>query len=471
MASVPETLGERVKRARTALGHTQLDVAKPDLSKSFISLLERNLTRPSVPTLERIAQRLGKPISYFLGDTEPELSQRVLNVLNNRGRSELIRQRDDAALAAFSEMCALAAASRDAKMEMDALVGRGEALAGLWRLQEAKEYLTETLDRAREVKDALVECRALAGLGRVEHRSGNFPQAGLLYDAALAIVPVLKAKEPGLHGEILLRRGMVLLRMGRLEEAAEGFTQGQRILEEGQLPERVGEALVDHGMALYSSGDYDGALLRLERARVLLEQHEDLKMLSWARNNLGMVLLEIGRPREALEHFTVSLAIKRRMKDAEGESHTLTELARCHYACGELDLAREYAKQAIALSRNGGAPDEEPRAQIVLGAIAIAEGDARAAQRYLLLATEHCERASMTLELVTIYRGLAYVTTLHGRHKEASAYHEKAFAVLRTMAPHDAAAAIRAADAVARAHRSIAAPASRLRSQKERPGS
>ncbi len=470
MVSVPDTLGERVKRVRTALGHTQLDIAKPDLSKSFVSLLERDLTRPSVSTLERIAQRLRKPISYFIWDIESELSQRVLNVLNSRGRSELIRQRYDAALAAFSEMCTLAAARRDAKMEMDALVGQGEALAGLWRLQEAKKYLTDALGRAREAVDALVECRAVAGLARVAHRSGDFPHAAALYETALTIVGMLTG-EMVLHGEIVFYRGMVLYRMGRLEEAEEAFTQAQQIFEDTALPERIGAVLVSHGPILYLKGDYDGALILLERARVLLEQHEDLATLSWARNNLGWVLLEIGRPREALEHFSVSLAIKRRLKDSFHESHTLTEIARCYFACGELAPAREYAEQAIALSRNGGAPDEEPRAQIVLASVAIAEGDTRAAQRYLLLAVEHCERTSMTLELVTIYRGLAYVTTLHGRHKEASAYHEKAFAVLRSMTSYDAVAAIRAADSVAQAHRRIAAPASFLRSQKERSGS
>jgi len=443
---VPETLGERVKMARRALGLTQAELAKPDLTKGFISLLEHDRSRPSVSTLERLAQRLKQPVSYFLGSAEADVSKKVLHVLVSRGRSELARQRYDEAFAAFQEMRQFAASRDDVAMEMHAILGIGEALLGLRRLDEARTHLDDALGRSQEAKTGLIECRALHGLATVEHRSGNFPRAASLYRAALAVVPTLDAAEPGLHGEILLYLGTVLHRMGRLEEASEALTQGQRIFEDAGLPERVGEALADNGLVSYLSGDYDGALLRLERARVLLEQYEDLRTLSWVRNNLGMVLVEMGRPREALAHLTVSLAIKQRLNDAVGECHTFTELARCHFACGEMGPAREYAERAITRSRDGGAPDEEARAQIVLGATALAEGNARKAQRYLALGAAHCERASMLAELVTSFLGLARTATLLGRHKESTMYHGKALAALRGMGPHDAAAALRHAD-------------------------
>ncbi len=442
------SLGERIREAREALGLTQEQLAKPGLTKGFISHIERSKSGLSARNLEQLAERLGRPVSYFLSEGETRLARKFLSRLSRRGRSDLARQRYDSALAAFTEMCALAAARRDGPMEAHALVGRGEALAGLARFDEARTDLSEALDRARQAADALAECRALAGLGRVEQNQGNFTRAEWRYGAALDIVAALAPKEPALHGDVLLRRGIVLLRMGRLEEASEDFIQGQRVFEDAQLPERVGEALVDHGLALHLSGDYDEALLRLERACDLLERYEDLPTLSWAHNNLGMVLLEIGKPREAVEHFTVSLAVKHRLNDTHGESHTLTELARCRVACGEMEHAREHAEQAIALSRSGGAPDEEPRAQIVLGAIAIAEGHAREARRYFTLAAAQCEQASMKLELVTAFRGLARVASLQGRHKESAEYHDKAMTVLRGMGPRDAAAAIRHADLV-----------------------
>ncbi len=458
---MPETLGERLKKIRRALGLTQEILAKPEFSKSLISRFEHNRTRPSVSTLERLAKRLKQPVSYFLGEADEALSQKVLAVLDGRGAAHLTRRGFEAALAVFTEMRDLAASTRNAEMALRAALGLGEALVGLHRPDEARPHFDDALDRARTAEDALGECRALHGLAQAEYFLGRFPRGAQLYEAALTIAATLGGREAALHGEIVLYYGGALLRMGRLGDASEAFAQSQRIFEEARLPERVGEALVDQGLVLYLGGDYDGALLQLEQARVLLEQYEDLRVLAWARNNLGMVLLEIGRSREALEHFSVSLTIKQRLQDAVGECHTLTELARCHFACGEIERAREYAEQAVARSRNGGAPDEEARAQIVLGAIARVEGNARKAQRYLVLAAEHCERASMTLELVTVFRQLAGAALALGRHKEASGYHEKVFAALRGMKPHDAAAALRAADVVAKALRTAALPKGR----------
>ncbi len=458
---MPWTLGDRVKAARLALGLTQDELAKPDLSKNFISLLERDLARPSAATLERIARRLGKPVSFFLGDHQAEVSLNIFTILDNRGRGELDQQRYDAALAVFTEMHELAASAADDRMEMCAVLGQGEALLALRRLEEARTYLNDALSRAQEAQDALVECHALHGLATVEQRNANFPQAVSLYEAALAVMTTLSITEPVLHGEIFFYYGTALHRMGRLEGSSEAYTQAQRIFE-AAFPGRVGEVRVSHSVALYLSGDYHGALLRLGG----LEQYKDLRTLSWAHNNLGMVLLEVGRSREALEHFSESLAIKQRLPDAVGECHTLTELARCYFAWGNTERAHEYGLQAIARCIEARVPDEEARAQIVVAKIAAAISDFRKAERYLLCAAATCERASMTLELVTAFRELARMVSIQGRYKEAIMYHEKAFAVLRTMSPHDATAAVRMADLVGQVPR-ITATANPRRPPKE----
>ncbi len=444
------TLGERLKEARRALGLTQEALGKPDLTKGFISLLEHDRAKPSVQTLERLAQRLGKPVAYFLGDSEASMAHKVLEVLASRGRSELVRRRYDAALAAFTEMRELAASHRDSRMETHAALGAGEALLGLRRLDEARPYLDDALGRGRDAKDALVECRALHGLATVEHRSGHFPRAVSLYKAALAVVPSLSGAEPTLHGEIWLFLGTVLTRMGHMDEALDANTHAREIFEEASRPEKVGEALQGLANVLASSGEYDAALVYYERARVLFEQYEDLQMTSYVRNNLGMLLVQLGRPREALDHLSVSLAIKQRLADAVGECRTLTELARCHFVCGERDLARQAADRAIARSREAGVPDEEARAQIVLGTIAASSGDLKTAQRLLLQASQRCERAGMMPEMLTVCRELAKIASAHGRYKDAAAYQEKAFEALRGVGPHDIVAALNISEIMGR---------------------
>ncbi|HYM70874.1 MAG TPA: tetratricopeptide repeat protein [bacterium] len=444
------TLGQRLKSAREALGLTQEALGKPDLTKGFISLLEHDRARPSVLTLERLAQRLGKSVSYFLEGGETSVADKTLGVFGARGRAEMARRRYEAALSTFTEMRRIAGSQRNADKEMRAVLGAGEALLGLRRLEEARTMLGEALARGREAKDALTECRALHGLATVDHRNGRFPRAVEQYKNALAVVPTLAGAEPNLHGEILLFMGTVLGRMGRMEEALGAYTQAHQVFDDASRPERVGEALLGLGNILSNTGAHDEALVQYARARALFEQYEDLQMLSYVRNNLGMLLVQIGRVREALEHFAVSLAIKQRLGDAVGESHTLTELARCYFICHRPDRAKEYAEQALAKSRMAPAADEEARAEIVLGAIALEAGDPDVAYRHLHSAVTHCERSAMMPELVMAFRQLARLATRQGRYQDAVGYQEKAFQALRGVGPYDVVAAVHLADLMTR---------------------
>ena len=66
-------IGESIKRRRQKLGLTQEELAaRTELSKGFISQLERNLTSPSIATLMDILEALGTDISDFFAHSEEE---------------------------------------------------------------------------------------------------------------------------------------------------------------------------------------------------------------------------------------------------------------------------------------------------------------------------------------------------------------------------------------------------------------
>lgn len=59
-------IGDKIKRTRLKLGLTQEELAaRTELSKGFISQLERNLTSPSIATLIDILEALGTDIADF----------------------------------------------------------------------------------------------------------------------------------------------------------------------------------------------------------------------------------------------------------------------------------------------------------------------------------------------------------------------------------------------------------------------
>lgn len=66
-------IGNRMKELRIQYGLTQQELAdRSELSKGYISQLERNLTSPSIGTLLDIIQCLGTTPAEFFTDEEPE---------------------------------------------------------------------------------------------------------------------------------------------------------------------------------------------------------------------------------------------------------------------------------------------------------------------------------------------------------------------------------------------------------------
>ncbi|MGI6034219.1 MAG: helix-turn-helix domain-containing protein [Limnochordia bacterium] len=78
------SLGRVIRRRRLQLGLTQSELGGSELSKSFISQLERDQASPSLQTLSLIASRLQTTASSLLSEAEgafPDLRQLALDYL------------------------------------------------------------------------------------------------------------------------------------------------------------------------------------------------------------------------------------------------------------------------------------------------------------------------------------------------------------------------------------------------------
>ena len=66
-------IGSKIKRLRVRLGLTQEELAaRTELTKGFISQLERDITSPSIATLMDILEALGTNVSEFFSDREDD---------------------------------------------------------------------------------------------------------------------------------------------------------------------------------------------------------------------------------------------------------------------------------------------------------------------------------------------------------------------------------------------------------------
>lgn len=62
-------LGEKIRAARKELGLSQRQLCGDQITRNMLSLIESGSARPSMDTLAFLANRLGKPISFFLDET------------------------------------------------------------------------------------------------------------------------------------------------------------------------------------------------------------------------------------------------------------------------------------------------------------------------------------------------------------------------------------------------------------------
>lgn len=75
-------IGKKIKQMRLALGLTQEDLAaRTELTKGFISQLERDTSSPSIATLTDILEALGSDLSAFFSQkSEPKVIYRAADM-------------------------------------------------------------------------------------------------------------------------------------------------------------------------------------------------------------------------------------------------------------------------------------------------------------------------------------------------------------------------------------------------------
>lgn len=62
-------LGEKLRQAREDAGLSQRQLCGEEITRNMLSQIEHGTASPSMKTLRFLAERLGKPMSYFLEDT------------------------------------------------------------------------------------------------------------------------------------------------------------------------------------------------------------------------------------------------------------------------------------------------------------------------------------------------------------------------------------------------------------------
>jgi len=396
-------------------------------------MIEHDRVRPSLATLQVLAERLRQPLPSLL-DAPPPAAARAA-VACRRGESLLRQHRFTEALETFAAAAPLADESGDPRLRTRAALGRGQALAGLRQFDFASSELQKARELAEGLGDAELVAAAANAQGFLAFRARRFALARALYQSGIDRLRRAGVQDGELLGKLLSNLGRVYVELGLPAQALEALRQAVPLLGRAADPAQRALLLFNLGVASERHQAFAEADGYLQQAEALLRLHENLRLLGMVKRSVGMLRLEQGRCREAEPDLRESLQLARQCGDDEGIAQALVELARLEVRRGDSDAARELAGEAEAIARRIHDEAEGARAAAVDGAALAAAGRLAEAAARLRSACAAFERLEMGADLSAACRDLGFVHLADGRHEAAAQAFARAFTAMRPASP------------------------------------
>jgi tetratricopeptide (TPR) repeat protein len=385
----PGPLGQRIRQARQELGLTLAAVAGNDFSRAFLNQVELGRARPSTQKLRIIAQRLQRPIDYFLED--PGDSTAALELTLAEAEMGLHHGETDRAETLMTRLLA-----RPIPIELRTRAQLTLAAAHLkqGRPQAAMPVLEDAIAAAERAQwhPLLVELYDRMGsahyLLRRAHAAGRwFERALERYLAAGLADPVLKAR-------ILGHRANLHYVAGQPVEAIAAYEAAIAAAE--QVLDMPGLAGIYEGLALsfQQTGQYARALAYAQKGLRIFETLRDVRTTGRLRLNMGDMLLQQGRVPEAERLFAEGAEALRRIGDRELLPLLVVGMAESALERRDLERAALLVEEGVDLERQATDPIATIAVHRIAGRIAHARGRLEEAHRHF----EEALRVAATIE-------------------------------------------------------------------------
>jgi tetratricopeptide (TPR) repeat protein len=360
------SLGERIKKARKEADMTQNDLARGIVTPSMICQIENGKAYPSYKVLTALAERLQKPIEYFVSDTDTHVRQRSSYTL----AKALVASGSFEKAYALLKSMQVQAASEDFCMTL------AKCCQELGKYDEATALLDELL--ASSHGDPEQAFTIYLRLGEVAEHSGQYQLALYHWRKGYELLDQIKA-DPFERAQLLTSIGNTYHRLGCPKEAVQFLQQAYEEHKENVSLEDLGQMFLMLSLSYHESNNFDQAALFSDRAHAIFKGANQLHLATEVKRTLAVLLAkQRGQIQEALqildecmEHYMkkeddfnigltqLEVAFVLQMAGETGTAFSLVndslellasddlELARAHRLLAELHLAKNELKEAI----------------------------------------------------------------------------------------------------------------------------
>jgi tetratricopeptide (TPR) repeat protein len=414
-----------VKQARHEAGMSLAQVGKGRVTAPAIYLIETGRTRPSLPTLEHIASRTGKPVEFFLADPAGNADETLaaladLEAMVSDGR--------------FIEAIALGESLLDLGTSAHRL-GRiryfvAMAYTQMGQNERAEALLAQARAHFEAINDGvmLAECLgAEASLAYLDQR----PEALALAERALAVCRALEPVPLPIEARLL----------GILATAHVANLDWDKAVETYRAAIDAAGSFVDLGLlarmyrglssAYKELGQMDTAARYATRSVALLEVLRDRVALARSENNLGLILMARGDLPAARQHLDRSIELGDETDLQVGRSRMLLSLCELCLQEDNIDRAGEFAREALVLATALHEGQNVAEAHMWLGRIADKLGDTDGTDREFAQAVQGLEQLGRRESLFHFHGVYAEILERRGDVAQAYVHMKKALEASR----------------------------------------
>ncbi|MBB2912685.1 transcriptional regulator with XRE-family HTH domain [Streptosporangium becharense] len=409
---------------------SQAQLAGPDLSDSYVSLIESGKRTPTPVVARLLAERLGCTTEFLLRGIEPR--QRIDTELGLRhAELELLHGSPSAAAERFGEIVK-AVGEENVMLAAHARLGRARALEAEGRIGPAVEAFERLRREAAAHPERLADLPLTVALSRCYQVAGDTRRARDLAAQAFSQVDRLVLTQ----GEIAVDLAAALLQTGAAQEPGSPNTAYIRtVLAVNGVPAVVDRTAEIHALwqaSLTAAGDEDSALAvhLADEAIVTGRPARMACRLAFIAMEWASVAVSLGQESldEAVDLATSASRVFAAFPEhAQEHARSLVALARVHLGVGDLDGAADRARAALA-ALSGQGSVIAATAQLVLTQVEFARGqegvpEPLTAAGELLLSAAGSAPSSPDREVARVWRDLG---DLYGRvgagEEQAAAY-------------------------------------------------
>lgn len=300
------TLGDKIRIARKSLKLTQEALAGSTFTKSFISQVEKNITRPSLKSLRVIAERLGKPVSYFLeedSDVPPAPEHDQVDNLIALGQQLTRKSEWSAALDALRQaltFCPPHDPARRGRIHYHCSF----ALSKLHRYQESLASITHAISDFQLANAGWEEANACNVAAAIcAEDLGERAKAVEHLERALFVIDGEKLDDPYLLIRVLVNLGINCAHLDRLDEVVAYCDRALDLMKTKGDFFKYGEICHTLGYVYEHRGEIDKAIESTERAFKFYEAIGDAAGQAQSLLNLAILYSQTGELKTAEQRF------------------------------------------------------------------------------------------------------------------------------------------------------------------------